>query len=211
MARVRRSFGVVLALAIPAIAFAPLAASGEPPKKPAAGERSDRYDPENITAISQYMELIVKGNERFFAKDYTVAIDTYRKAVQLSPKQPLAHYLLAEAYLQANNVGEAEAAITQALEVSDATKNPPLRARVLFVRADLYEREKQWDKAKLAWQAYAEHTGRFADAGFPNTAVERLKAIQKMLDLDKAYVAVRERIAAEKADGGKAAPPPPKK
>jgi tetratricopeptide (TPR) repeat protein len=198
-----RLFGAMLALAVPAVAVMPIVASGEPKKtapKPAA---SDRYDPDNITAISQYMETIAKGMERYAAKDTTGAIDTFKKAIQLAPKQALAHYLLAEAYLQANNLGEAEAAINQALEANSDPKNPAMRARVLFVAAEIQERQKKWEQAKAAWQAYAEHVAKLADAGFPQTAVERLKAIQKVIELEKVYVGVRERIAAEKDGGAK--------
>lgn len=203
-----KAFSLILAVAVPAIALVPLVATGEPkPKsaKPAAKEadHADKHDPDNITAISQYMETIAKGNERFVAKDHTTAIDTYKKAIQLSPRNPLAHLLLTEAYLATGNLGEAEAAIQQAYEAD--SKNATLRGHVLLARADVFERQKKWDQAKLAWQAYTEHASKLgADAGgYPQTGAERLKAIQKMLDLDKAYAVVRERIAAEKADAGK--------
>ncbi len=200
-----KAFSVVLAFAVPAIALVPLVASGEPKPKPAAkaADKNDKYDPENITAISQYMETIAKGNERFAAKDSTGAIDTYKKAIQLSPKDPLAPYLLAEAYLASGNMGEAEAAIQQAYEAD--TKNALVRSHVLFLRADIAERQKKWEQAKTAWQAYAEHAAKLgADAGgYPQTAAERVKVIQKVMDLEKAYAGVRERIAAEKADAGK--------
>lgn len=208
-----KAFSLILAVAVPAIALVPLVASGEPkpkPKsaKPAAKEAdvADKHDPDNITAISQYMETVAKGNERFVAKDHTTAIDTYKKAIQLSPRNPLAPLLLTEAYLVTGNLGEAEAAIQQAYEAD--SKNATLRGHVLLVRAEVFERQKKWDQAKLAWQAYTEHASKLgADAGaYPQTGAERLKAIQKMLDLDKAYAVVRERIAAEKADAGKSAP-----
>jgi tetratricopeptide (TPR) repeat protein len=212
-----RVFSLLLAVVVPATALVPLVASGEPkPKsaKPAAkeadkgdkGEKTDKYDPENITAISQYMETIAKGNERFVAKDHTTAIDTYKKAIQLSPRNPLAPLLLAEAYLATGNMGEAEAAIEQAYEAD--SKNAVVRSHVLFLRADINERQKKWEQAKAAWQAYAEYASKMSgDAGaFPQTAAERIKAIQKVVELEKSYVAVRERIAAEKADAGKQAP-----
>jgi len=210
--RLRKRLGLLVALAVPTIVWIPLAASE--PKKPAgqtdkaAGDKSDKYDPENITGISQFMEAIAKGNERFAAKDFTAAIDLYKKAVQLSPKNALGHYVLTEAYLSQNNLGEAEASIKEAYENGDM-KNPVLRSRVLFLVADVYERQKKWEQAKTAWQAYAEHAAKYADAGYPQTSAERIKAIQKVLDNDKAYALVRERIAAEKLDGGKSQPAPP--
>jgi tetratricopeptide (TPR) repeat protein len=148
------------------------------------------------------METIAKGNERFAAKDQTGAIDIYKKAIQLSPRNPLGHYLLAEAYLAAGNVPEAEAAIQMAYEGD--SKNAAVRAHVLFVRADIFERQKKWEEAKAAWQAYIEHAAKLSDAGgYPQTGAERVKALQKVVDLETAYAAVRERIAAEKADAGK--------
>ena len=200
----RRAFSLILALAVPAIALVPLVASGEPkPKAPKEADKAEKYDPENITAISQYMETIAKGNERFAAKEHTSAIDTYKKAIQLAPKNPLGHYLLAEAYLAGGNMGEAEAAIQQAYE-ADA-KNATVRSHVLFLRAEIFERQKKWDQAKLAWQAYTEHAAKLGAEGgaFPQSGAERLKASQKVVDLEKAYAGVRERIAAEKADAGK--------
>lgn len=194
---------LVVAVSTLAMALVPLAASGEPKAQP--GDKPPSYDPENIVAISQYMATIAKANERFVAKDHTTAIDTYKKAIVLSPRNPLGHVFLAEAYLATSNVGEAEAAIEQAYGAD--SKNLTLRAHVLFLRADIAERQKKWEQAKSAWQAYAEHVAKLGDAGgFPQTAAERLKALQKMMELEKAYAGVRERIAAEKlekADAGK--------
>jgi tetratricopeptide (TPR) repeat protein len=206
-----RIVSLVLATVVPASVLAPLVAWGEPKAaKPAeksekspVGDRPGQYDPDNITAISQYMETIVKGNERFVAKDNTAAIDTYKKAIQLNPRHPLGHILLAEAYLASGNLGEAEAASHQAYEADG--KNAVLRSHVLFLRADIFERQKKWDDAKVAWQAYVEHSAKLApDAGgFPQSGAERLKAIQKVIDLAKPYAAVRERIAADKAAASK--------
>lgn len=205
----RRS--LALALVLPAALLVPLAAFGDPktPAKAApAKSGEEKYDADNITAISQYMETVAKGTERFLAKDTTGAIDTFRKAMQLSPRQPLAPYLLAEAYLTQNNLGEADAAIAQAYEGD--TKDVATRSHVLFLRAVVYERQKKWEEAKTAWQAYTEHAAKVADAGaFPQTGAERVRAIVKVAELDKAYAGVRERIAAEKAekaDAGKASP-----
>lgn len=201
------SLALAVALAVPALALLPAVASGEPKSR----GTDDRYDPDNVVAISLFMETVAKGTERFRAKDVTGAIDAYKKATQLSPRNPLGHYLLAEVYLSQGNFGEAEPALKQAQEVSDS-KNPSLRSRVLFLSADMKERQKKWAEAKTAWQAYAEHAAKFADAGaFPQTAAERLKAIQKVLDGEAKMVAVRERIAAEKSAAKDAGAPPPAK
>jgi len=208
--RHRRLFAMGALLAFPALVLvlssgdAQGDGNGKKPAKPAPSGET-RYDPDNITGISQYMETVVKGTERFHAKDPTGAIDLYKKAVQLNPKHPLAHYLLGETYLLSNNLPEAEAAFLAAQEASDS-KNPTLRSHVLFAVADCFERGKKHEQAKTAWQAYADHAAKFGDAGaFPGTSAERLKAIQKVIELEKAYVAVRQRIAAEKDGGADAA------
>jgi Tfp pilus assembly protein PilF len=140
----------------------------------------------------------------YAAKDTTGAIDTFKKAIQLAPRNPYGHYLLAEAYAGTGNLGEAEAAIQQAVELHDP-KAHLVRAHVLFLAAQIAERQKKWEQAKAGWQAYNEHVAKMGpDSGAHHASgIERMKALQRVVDLDKAYGPVRERIAAEKADAGK--------
>ena len=181
-----------------ALGDGPPKASRDGKKGPDAGER---FDPDNVTAISQYMKTLLEGNERYAAKDHAGAIDLYRKAITLNPRSPLGHYLLGEGQLAAGNIGEAEAAFLAAQEASDS-RNPTLRGHVLFAVADVYERQKKHADAQKAWQAYSEHAAKYGDAGaHPATGVERLKVLDKVLSMEKAYVDVRARIANEK-DGG---------
>ena len=191
----------------PATAAAPASPGAPGKKKPAAApDAGDHYDPENITAISQFMETAVKGTEKYNAKDYPGAVDTFKKAIQLNPRQPLGPYLLGESYLAMANFGEAEAALRTAEDLSDS-KQPLVRSHVLFALADCYEREKKWQDARTAWQTYTEHAAKLGPDGgaFPQSGAARLKAIDDMLKQDKAYEIVRQRIAAEKADAGAAA------
>ncbi len=200
-----RAVAIALLL-LPALTLVPIAAGdawGDAPKKlpPAEGAR---YDPENTVAISQFMETVSKGNEKYASKDYTGAIDLFKKAIQLAPKNALGPYLLAEAYLANGNLGEADGAIAQAQEIAPTDhKQAPLRARVLFLRADIYERQKKWDLARTTWQSYVEVAAKVGDAGaFPQSGAERLRVLQKVIDQEKRYAPVRERIAADKADAG---------
>ena len=196
----KRAFAVVLVLALPAATLSTFTAAAE--KKPAAhADAGDRHDPDNVTGISVTMETLAKGIDKLAAKETPAAIDLFKKAIALSPKDPFAHYLLGEGYLVANNHAEAAAAFRAASELPEG-KNAALRSRVLFALADVLERQKKWPEAKAAWQAYAEHASKHADAGFPATSAARLQVIEKLLEREKAYVAVRERIAAEK-DAGK--------
>lgn len=206
----RTAAALAIALAVPVVSLSAFAdkAPDAAQKKASAADAGDRHDPDNVTGISLYMETVVKGNERYAAKDFTAAIDLYKKAIVLAPRNPLAHYLLGEAYLATNNLPEAEAASHQAAEVSDS-KNAAaavLRSHVLFAVADCFERAKKWTEAKAAWQAYNEHAAKLPDAGaFPASGAARVSAIDKMLEREKVYAAVRERIAAEKDGGAKAA------
>ncbi len=186
-------------------------------KPRAAPDAGDRYDPDNITAISQFMETVGKGTEKYNAKDYPGAIDIYKKAIQLNPRQALGPYLLGEAYLATANLGEAEAAFKTAEDLNDP-KLPLVRSHVLFALADCYEREQKWELARSAWQAYTEHATKLGPDGgaHPQSGAARIKAIDEALKQDKAYEIVRQRIAAEKADSGaasadagKPAPAPP--
>ena len=212
----RRSRGRALAVAFAlgsvslGLALAPNDAAGQkadaprPAAKPKASpDGGDRYDPENITAISQFMETLNKGTEKYLAKDYTGAIDLYKKAIQLNPRNALGPYVLGEAYLATNNLAEAEAAFKTAAELNDP-KFPLVRSHVLFAVADCYERQRKFDQARAAWQVYTEHAAKLGTDGgaFPATGAGRIKVIDDYIKLDKQYELVRQRIAAEKADAG---------
>jgi len=158
------------------------------------------HDPNNVTGLSEAVEIVSKGNEKFVAKDVQGAIDAYRRAIQLAPKNPLGHYMLGVGLLAAGNPQEAEVSFKQAADVGEGS--PPIKARALFALADLKERQKKWEEAKSAWQTYADYVGKHADAGYPESASTKTAALDDMLKQDKAYDVVRERIAAEKADGG---------
>lgn len=188
----RVALAVALALAFPAVALS----------APSTPAEADRHDPDNVTAISVYMETLVEGSRKLAAKDTTAAIDQFKKAIALAPKHPLGHLWLGAAYLAADNLAEAEAAFTAAAARRDP-KDPRIQARALFAVADVLERQKKWPEAKAAWQAYAEHAKKLGDAGVhPESAAARLEVIEKTLEREKAYAAVRERIAAERNDAG---------
>jgi tetratricopeptide (TPR) repeat protein len=207
----RKSLFFVALLAAPAAVLVPIAAARGDAQSSAVVPTSDggttRRDPDNKTGIAEWMERCVAGNAKFMAKDIPGAIDLYRQAIQLAPKKPLAHYLLGEAQMAAQNFPDAEATIKTALDLSD-DRDANVRGKILFLNADVHEREKKWDEAKVAWQAYAEYSSKHGDAGMtPSTAPARIQAIDDMIKQDKAYEVVRQRIVDELRDAG----PPPKK
>ena len=196
--------GATILVAFALGAYGTAMAGDKPAAKPAASAApsaaSPGYDPANRTHISQFMELVVSGNAKFIARDFPGAIEIYKKAIALAPTNPLGHYLLGEAEIATNNLTEAEAAFTQADNTAD--KTPQVKAKVLFCLADLKERQKKWDDAKVAWQKYADWANAHGDAGaIPQTAAARIAAIDEAIKQDKAYDIVRTRIAAEKEAG----------
>ena len=181
---------LAVALLVPALALAPVVARGAGKKKTESTAPSHEY----AAACSQ-------GNAKYAARDFDAAIAQYRKAIDIAPHQPLAHYLLGEALIASGNVAEAEASLGRAA-VEAGEKDPSLHAKVLFVTADLKERQKKWDDAKAAWQTYLDWANRFPDANvFPATAQSRLVVLDVVIKQDKAYDVVRQRIAANQ-DGG---------
>jgi len=196
----RAIFALLIALAVPTAA---LSAPAEKKQE----KQDAKHDPENVYALSEYMETVVKGADFYKKGDHTAAIDSFKKAISLSPKNPLGHLLLGEAYLAKNNLPEAEAAFLAAQEASTSDpKGHVLRSHVLFAVADVYERQKKWNEAKAAWQAYLEQASKLsADSGaHPSSGIARKEQVEKVIEREKVYAVVRERIAAEKDGGAKA-------
>ncbi len=204
MVRLRGFLAMLSLFAVPALVLLPFAAArgDDSSGAKASADGGVKHDPDNRTALAEWMERCVKGNAKFLAHDVAGASDIYRQAIQLAPKRALPHYLLAEAFLSEGKLTEAEAELNDAEQASD-DRDPNVHGKVLFVIADTKEREKKWDDAKAAWKAYSEYSAKHSDAGMtPATAPARVQAIDDMLKLDKAYEIVRQRIADESKDAG---------
>src|SRR6185295_8307948 len=72
--------------------------------------KEPRKDPENRKGISPYMELVVKGNAAFTARDIPGAIGVFQDAIKMKPDEMLAYYRLGEAELEAGKLDDAEKA-----------------------------------------------------------------------------------------------------
>ncbi len=202
--RLRGTLFTLALFVAPAIVLLPVAAAwGDGASVvPAAADAGVKRDPDNRTGLAEWMERCVQGNAKFLAKDVPAAIDLYKQAIQLAPKRPLSHYLLAEAYLAGSDFPNAEPALKEALDYSD-DRDANVRGKILFLTADMKERERKWDEAKTAWQAYGEYSSKHADAGMtPTTPPARVQAIDDMIKQDKAYEIVRQRIVESLRDAG---------
>jgi tetratricopeptide (TPR) repeat protein len=159
-----------------------------------------KHDDSASKAGPSFKDSCADGSTKYAARDFPGAIQAFQKAIELEPKNPLGHYFLGEAQLAAGNMTEAEAAWNRAsLEAND--KDAPMRARILFVIADLKERQKKPDDARAAWQVYADWVAKYASSGYPGSATSRQQMIDAAGKQDKAYAVVRQRIADTKAGG----------
>lgn len=182
------------ATSAPAASAAPKAAPAAT-SKPAAGAaaaKGPRTDPEGKTGVAPYMEAVLKGQNAFVARDFAGAVTAFQDAIKMDSSAMLGFYLLGEAQLEAGKPDEAEAAWTTGLG-KKGTED--LNARLLFVMADLRERQKDLAKAKESWAAYQVYLSGHPQAkGYVTTAEERIKRIDQRMKDEKDYAAVKDRI-----------------
>jgi tetratricopeptide (TPR) repeat protein len=171
-----------------------------------------RRDPDNHRGISPYMELVVKGQASFTARDLPGAISAFQDAIKLKPDEVLAFYRLGEAEQESGKLDDAEKAWEAALSKKcsqgcDAQNTPDnLKAKVMFALASLRERQQKWPAAKEAWQAYAAFLeGNPKVHGFPATAADRIKQVDRRVQLEADYGKVKQRIASRIAEKEKEA------
>jgi tetratricopeptide (TPR) repeat protein len=102
--------------------------------------------------VAEYLgkAYLKKGIEALSAKQYPVAADHLRKAIEFNPKDGVAHYNLGEAFLFLKNYAEAEKSLNQALEL--LPKSPDVYVRLGLV----YEKLKKWDQSLNAYQKASE-------------------------------------------------------
>ena len=166
-------------------AAAPVAASDEPVRR----------DPKGIKGISPYWEALVKGDRSYVARDFDGAIAAYQEAIKIEPQNPLGHYRIGEAHLAKGNQKEADEA--WATGVRFAGENHRLRAKLLFVIADLRERQQSLDDGNERWNQYEQFvTAQPESKGFPATGVERKKRIAEWKKISADSAEVKKRIEA---------------
>ncbi len=197
---------VLAPLVAAAMALVAVVAIADPPKG-----KEIRRDPDNKKGISPYMELVVKGEAAFVARDIPGAISTFQEAVKVRPDEMLALYRLGEAELESGKIDDAdrtwEAALSKkCTQGCDRGKSDDLKGKVLFNIAGLRERQQKWAAAKDAWQSYAAFLqGNPKVHGYPATAADRIKQIDRRVQLEADYGKVKERIAARIAEKEKEA------
>jgi len=162
-----------------------------PASKPAEG--GVRRDPKGLKGISPFWEAIKKGDDALVARDIDSAIAAYKEALSKEPNNPMGHYRIGEAMLVKGDMNEAKAALESAKRFSG--NDPTLRAKAIFVLADIAERERNFTEATNSWNAYDSHAKSAASAKtYPATSTDRKKRIEDWKKLETDYAAVKERI-----------------
>lgn len=174
-------------------------AQGKAEKKPAsaaapkAGAGEVKRDPQGIVGISPFWESLKKGDDLYVARDFDGAIASFKEAITKEPQNALGHYRIGEAHLAKNELSEAEASWVAALRYVGSDKS--LKGKILFVLADLRERQKSLDDATDRWNAYGEFAKQNPDAKtYPASAEERKKRVAAWKQMQDQYAAVRKRI-----------------
>lgn len=186
-------------LVVSALALGSLEANADPKVK--------LTDPENRKGISPYMELVLKGDAAFVARDVPGAIAAYQDAIKMKPDELMAFYRLGEAEQDSGKLDDAgktwEAALSrtcrQGCDIHNTSAN--MKAKVLFVIAGLRERQQKWAAAKDAWESYAAFVKANPKVpGYPATALDRIKQVDRRVALEADYGKVKERIAQRVAE-----------
>lgn len=83
---------------------------------------------EMASKASLAMALLPLGERQYRAQDYTGALDTYRRALDLDPNNPITHYRMGYIYTQSGKFDEADHHLTRSLEL-DPEFAPALATR----------------------------------------------------------------------------------
>jgi tetratricopeptide (TPR) repeat protein len=161
--------------------------------QPAADSGGPRRDPKGIKGISPFWEAIKKGDDAYAARDFDGAKTAYEDAIRAEPQNPMGHYRMGEVELAKGNLKDAETAWQSALRF--AAEKPAVKAKVLFVLADLKERARSLEEATNGWNAYETNSkGDTNVKTYPATPADRKKRITDWQQLETDYAAVKERI-----------------
>ena len=144
-------------------------------------------------------EHIDKGVAAYLAKNYAGATAAFEEAVRVDPNRAYAYYMLGQALRAEKKLDDADTAWQKGLQ--RASKDPNTRVKLLFVVADLREEQRRWDDAIAAWKDYSSFLASAPRVkGYPETATERIRVIEKRKEMEVEYGKVRERIEQREQD-----------
>jgi tetratricopeptide (TPR) repeat protein len=169
------------------------AAPAPAPAAEPASTAAMRRDPRGVKGISPFWEAIKRGDDAVAAHDLDGAKAAYQDAIRADSHNGLGQYRVGETELLLGKLKEAEASWQEALRF--AGDNASLKAKVLFVLADVKERQRALEEESNGWNAYETHAKAAPSAKtFPDTAADRKKRIQEWKQALVDYGAVKDRI-----------------
>ncbi|MBN1771400.1 MAG: hypothetical protein JXB32_09075 [Deltaproteobacteria bacterium] len=150
---------------------------------------------------------IQRGHRAFLARDFDTALAAYREAAMATPPLPIAHYFIGSAQRAKGQFDEALESFRTVSRLAGET-DAGLKAKALMNVAWTLEAKRDLAGAKEAWLEYKTWCTTHASiAGFPQTADERIAAIDTVRQLDETYAAVRQRIAEREQQAAQNPPP----
>lgn len=182
-----------------ALSLAPVASNAGPAKSAAPAPEA-----------AEYRTALAEGDRAFLGKRFDEAVSAYEKAIAKQPASAEAYGRLAAAQRELGKLDEAIATLGQGLDKgTDVTE----RAKLLFLQADIRERQRALPEATDRWSAYldtasggevtidldapeaaAESTAVPGAKVYPATAHERLKQVAAAEKRQKDYASVKDRI-----------------
>jgi TolA-binding protein len=181
---------LVATVAVAAFGFAdPQAGKGGAPALAGSATMPTRAKP----AASPHPAALAKGHAAYMARDFPGAIQAYKEAIAHDGSDPSSYYFLGEAQIAGGSTAEADASFAAGLR--NVGNKDDIHAKLLFVVADLRERQGKWAEAKKAWEEYAQFLSTHPGVkGYTAAATERVKVVDARADLDAKYAPVRQRI-----------------
>jgi tetratricopeptide (TPR) repeat protein len=165
-----------------------------------------RGDARSKPGASPTAAAVAKGHAAYMARDYPAATQAYKEAIAQDGSDAASYYFLGEAQIAGGSTVEADASFAAGLR--NVGGKDDLRGKLLFVVADLRERQGKWPEAKKAWEEYAQFLATHPSVkGYAATATERVKVVDARADLDTKYAPVRQRIE-DRIKENAATPPP---
>ncbi|HHH28192.1 MAG TPA: hypothetical protein ENK57_07585 [Polyangiaceae bacterium] len=147
----------------------------------------------------EYTRRVQAGIQSAITGDRGAALAAFRDAIALDGSRPQAPYYLAATQRAAGELQDAVTGFERARDL--AADSPRWRARALQAIADTLERmEGQLQQARAAWNAYVQFADANAAVSHPQMGRARAHAIDAMLEQERAFVSVRERIAARERE-----------
>jgi hypothetical protein len=189
------------------LALAPATVSAQSGRATTTTRTTTTAAPAAAASTPDYAARIGQGSSAIGAGDRPGAIVAFREAVQLEPSRPEGVCYLAAAQRLSGDMNAALDGFQACARVARAAGDGRWTGRALHGIASTLERmpERAAD-ARAAWQEYV----RFADSAtahaIPQVGRARITAIDQVVELERAMVEVRQRIAEREAQ--RAAPPP---